>query len=110
MFTFDQTPVKFVGLLVLLTWCTIWCARELARSRGARQRICDALHLLMAVVMLAMVPKPVWVALTGAIPVPVVVAAFAAATLWFVWLTAGAPGRSARSDDAATPLDTPDPV
>ena len=101
MFTFDQTPVKFVGLLVLLTWCTIWCARELARSRGARQRICDALHLLMAVVMLAMVPKPVWVALTGAIPVPVVVAAFAAATLWFVWLTAGAPGRSARSDDAA---------
>ena len=101
MFTFDQTPVKFVGLLVLLTWCTIWCARELARSRGARQRICDALHLLMAVVMLAMVPKPVWVALTGAIPVPVVVAAFAAATLWFVWLTAGAPGRSARPDDAA---------
>ena len=101
MFTFDQTPVKFVGLLVLLTWCTIWCARELARSRGARQRICDALHLLMAVVMLAMVPKPVWMALTGAIPVPVVVAAFAAATLWFVWLTAGAPGRSARSDDAA---------
>ena len=101
MFTFDQTPVKFVGLLVLLTWCTIWCARELARSRGARQRICDALHLLMAVVMLAMVPKPVWMALTGAIPVPVVVAAFAAATLWFVWLTAGAPGRSARPDDAA---------
>ena len=86
MFTFDQTPVKFVGLLVLLTWCTIWCARELARSRGARQRICDALHLLMAVVMLAMVPKPIWMALTGAIPVPVVVAAFAAATLWFVWL------------------------
>ena len=101
MFTFDQTPVKYVGLLVLLTWCTLWCARELARSRGARQRICDALHLLMAVVMLAMVPKPVWMALTGAIPVPVVVAAFAAATLWFVWLTAGAPGRSARPDDAA---------
>ena len=93
MFTFDQTPVKFVGLLVLLTWCTIWCARELARSRGARQRICDALHLLMAAVMLAMVPKPVWMALTGAIPVPVVVAAFAAATLWFAWLTAGSPGR-----------------
>ena len=101
MFTFDQTPVKYVGLLVLLTWCTLWCARELARSRGARQRICDALHLLMAVVMLAMVPKPVWMALTGAIPVPVVVAAFAAATLWFVWLTAGAPGRSARPDDDA---------
>ena len=100
MFTFDQTPVKFVGLLVLLTWCTIWCAREFARSRGARQRICDALHLLMAVVMLAMVPKPVWMALTGAIPVPVVVAAFAAATLWFVWLTAGARGRSERADAA----------
>ena len=101
MFTFDQTPVKFVGLLVLMTWCTLWCARELARSRGARQRICDALHLLMAVVMLAMVPKPVWTALTGVIPVPVVVAVFAAATLWLVWLTAGAPGRSARPDDAA---------
>ena len=99
MFTFDHTPVKYVGLLVLLTWCTLWCARELARSRGARQRTCDALHLLMAVVMLAMVPRPVWMALTGAIPVPVVVAAFAAATLWFVWLTAGAPGRSARPDD-----------
>ena len=32
MFTFDQTPVKFVGLLVLMTWCTLWCARELARQ------------------------------------------------------------------------------
>lgn len=101
MFTFDQTPVKFVGLLVLLTWCTVWCACELARSRGARQRICDALHLLMAAVMLAMVPKPVWTALTGAIPVPVVVGAFAAATLWFVWSAIGAPGRPARSDAAA---------
>ena len=101
MFTFDQTPVKFVGLLVLLTWCTLWCACELARSRGARQRTCDALHLLMAAVMLAMVPEPVWTALTGAIPVPVVVGAFAAATLWFVWSTIGAPGRPGRSADAA---------
>ena len=100
MFTFDQTPVKFVGLLVLLTWCTIWCARELARSRGARQRICDALHLLMAVVMLAMVPKPVWTTLTGVVPVPVIAAAFAAATVWFVWLTAGAPGRPTDSGSA----------
>ena len=100
MFTFDQTPVKFVGLLVLLTWCTLWCAHGLARSRGARQRVGAALHLVMAAVMLAMVPKPVWTTLTGVVPVPVIAAAFAAATVWFVWLTAGAPGRPTDSGSA----------
>ena len=100
MFTFDQTPVKFVGLLVLLTWCTLWCAHGLARSRGARQRVGATLHLVMAAVMLAMVPKPVWTTLTGVVPVPVIAAAFAAATVWFVWLTAGAPGRPTDSGSA----------
>ena len=100
MFTFYQTPVKFVGLLVLLTWCTLCCAHGLARSRGARQRVGAALHLVMAAVMLAMVPKPVWTTLTGVVPVPVIAAAFAAATVWFVWLTAGAPGRPAASGSA----------
>ena len=33
MFTFDETPVKFIGLLVLLSWCTIWCLYELTGSR-----------------------------------------------------------------------------
>ena len=100
MFTFDETPVKFIGLLVLLSWCTIWCLYELTGSRGARQRVCDVLHLVMAVVMLAMVPKGVWMALTGVVAVPMIVAVFAAATLWFAWLTFGTLGQSRRHGGA----------
>ena len=100
MFTFDETPVKFIGLLVLLSWCTIWCLYELTGSRGARQWVCDVLHLVMAVVMLAMVPKGVWMALTGVVAVPMIVAVFAAATLWFAWLTFGTLGQSRRHGGA----------
>ena len=100
MFTFDETPVKFIGLLILLSWCTIWCLYGLTGSRGARQRVCDVLHLAMAVVMLAMVPKGVWMALTGVVAVPMIVAVFAAATLWFAWLTFGTLGQSRRHGGA----------
>ena len=50
MFAFADTPVKFVGLLILFAWCTLWSIYELTRPQDARQRISNALHLVMAVV------------------------------------------------------------
>lgn len=90
MFSFDATPVKFVGLLVLFVWCTAWSVYELARSRGSRQRISHGLHLGMAVVMLLMVARPTWSALTSVVPTAAWAGVFALATGWFVWLTVDA--------------------
>lgn len=86
MFTFDATPVKFVGLLVMFLWCTTWCVVELVRARTTSQRVSGALHLMMAVVMLLMVPRPLWQPFAGLVGMPVIVGAFAAATAWFGWL------------------------
>ena len=86
MFTLADTPVKFVALLALFAWCTLWCTCELTRRQDARQRISNAAHLAMAVVMLLMVARPTWAALTALVPTSVLVAAFAAGTAWFGWL------------------------
>lgn len=85
MFTFDAMPVKFVGLLVLFVWCTLWCLYELTRPQDARQRVSNALHLAMAVVMLAMVPTVPWQMLVAVVSMPVLIGLFALATLWFGW-------------------------
>lgn len=85
MFTFAATPVKFVGLFVLYAWCTIWCVYELTRPQDVKQRVSNALHLAMAVVMVLMVAGPTWKGLTGIVPTPVLGGLFAAMTLWFVW-------------------------
>ncbi|WP_028709038.1 DUF5134 domain-containing protein [Propionicicella superfundia] len=90
MFTFDATPVKFVGLLVLFAWCTVWCVYESARPQVAKQRVSNLLHLLMAVVMLLMVPGWTWKPLVGVVPLPALVAVFVAATAWFVVMAVGA--------------------
>ena len=86
MFTLADTPVKFVVLLALFAWCTVWCTYELTRRQDARQRISNAAHLAMAVVMLLMVARPTWAALTALVPTSALVAAFAVGTAWFGWL------------------------
>lgn len=90
MFTFDATPVMFVGLLVLFAWCTAWSAYELTRPQDVRQRVSNVLHLVMSIVMLLMVAGPTWRALTGVVPTPVLVGLFAASTGWFGWLAVDA--------------------
>lgn len=49
MFAYDTTLVKYVGLLLLFVWCTIWCAYELTRPQDGRKRVSNLLHLAMAV-------------------------------------------------------------
>lgn len=96
MFAFDATPVRFVGLLVLFVWCTVWCSYELTRPQDVRQRVSNALHLGMALVMLAMVAPWSWQALVRVVPTPLLVALFGLGTAWFGWLAIGAvrnPGR-----------------
>lgn len=90
MFTFAATPVKFVGLLILFAWCTIWCVYELTRPQDAKRRVSNVLHLVMAVVMLLMVVRPVWSAFVMVFPMPVMVGVFVLATAWFLGLTISA--------------------
>ena len=95
MFTFAATPVMYVGLFVLFAWCTLWSAVELIRSTTPQHRVSNALHLVMSVVMLAMVPRSTYAALSAVVPVGVQAGFFLLAALWFVALavrTAG-PGR-----------------
>ena len=104
MFTFESVPVKFVGLIVLFVFCVAWGLVELARSRTAEQRVSAALHLLMAVVMLVMVPRELWVPLRTVVGLPALVVVFVACTLWFVWLAArpSAASASVRRTSPAT--------
>lgn len=84
MFTFAAMPVKFVGLIVLFVWCTVWCVYELTRPQDARQRVSNVLHLVMAVVMLAMVWTGVWMPFVSVVPMPVLLGVFGLSTAWFV--------------------------
>ncbi|MCW3159022.1 DUF5134 domain-containing protein [Micropruina sonneratiae] len=90
MFTFVDTPVKFLGLLVLFAWCTVWCCYELTRPQNLRQRISNVLHLVMAVVMLLMVAGPTWRLLVAVVDDTWLAIGFGAATAWFCWLAARA--------------------
>lgn len=86
MFTFGATPVKFIGLLILFTYCIVWGLFELRRAQNQRQGIAGSLHLLMSVVMLAMIPSWSWHGLIKVVPIWALVVIFAAATAWFGWL------------------------
>jgi hypothetical protein len=86
MFIFAETPVRFIGLLLLYTLCTLWSTYELTRRQDVRQRISNVLHLVMAVVMLLMVSPMTWMTLTAVVPTLVWVGVFALSTAWFVWL------------------------
>ncbi len=96
MFAFDDVPVKFIGLLVLFAWCTLWCTYELTRPQNGRQRVSNVLHLVMAVVMLLMVARPTWMGLLSIVPIDVLTGVFAVGTLWFGWLAVGASARGDR--------------
>ena len=85
MFSFAETPVRFVGLLLLFAFCTLWSTYELTRRQDARQRVSNAVHLVMAVVMLLMVAPMTWMTLTAVVPTLVWVGVFALSTAWFVW-------------------------
>lgn len=86
MFTLSDGPVKFVALLVLLVGSLLWSLYELRGSRGLVGRTSAWLHAGMAAVMLLMVPRNLWLPFHSVVPLPVLVALFAAATGWFLWL------------------------
>ncbi len=90
MFTFDAMPVKFIGLLVLFAWCTVWCTYELVQRQTGKQRVSNAWHLGMAVVMLLMVAGPTWKGLTSVVPTPVLAGIFGVGVLWYVYLAVDA--------------------
>ncbi len=84
MFSFAATPITFVGLLVLFSWCVLWSTVELVRATTVSERVTDALHLVMSVVMLLMVPHQTWAVLSGIVPVPVLAALFVLGAAWFL--------------------------
>lgn len=90
VFTLSDTPVKFIGLLILFAICTVWSVRELTRPQTGRQRISNALHLAMAVVMLLMVARSVWGPIENIIPITVWTGLFAVGTVWFGYLAVSA--------------------
>lgn len=90
MFAFDATPVKFVMLLVLFAWSAVWCCYELSRRQTGVQRVSNVLHILMAVVMLAMVAPATWKGMTAVVPTWALTVIFAMATVWFLLRIAAA--------------------
>ena len=86
MFIFADMPVRFISLLVLFTWCTVWSIYELTRPQGPRQRVSNTLHLVMSALMLIMVAPVTWKNLIAVIPTMVWVGVFALSTAWFIWL------------------------
>lgn len=96
MFTYAQTPVKFVVLLLLYAFCTAWSCYELTRPQDGKQRVSNALHLAMSVVMLLMVSPVTWKALTAVVPTMLWVGVFGASTAWFAWLAIDARRSSER--------------
>ena len=86
MFTLTDLPVKFIGLLILFLWCTAWCVYELTRRQDRTQRVSNALHLMMAVVMLLMVARTTWQPLVKVVPLSLILGLFVLSTLWFVGL------------------------
>lgn len=92
MFSFATTPVMYVGLLILFAWCTVWSAVELVRSTTTEHRISNGLHLIMSLVMLAMVPRSTYAALSAVVPLSVQAGFFVVAAGWFVALAVRGPG------------------
>ncbi|MCI1748076.1 MAG: DUF5134 domain-containing protein [Acidipropionibacterium sp.] len=113
MFTLTSTPVTFIGLIVLFSWCILWSARDLLASLGVDIprswapdepldhrgpiAISEGFHLAMSVVMLLMVPASWWKSLPGTLTGPVLITLFSAATVWLAamaiwkisWLAVG---------------------
>lgn len=86
MFTLTDTPVKFVGLLVLFVFSTIWSLYQLSQRQSGPTLMSNLAHLAMSAVMLLMVSSTLWQPLAAIVGVPVLVGFFGACTLWFVIL------------------------
>lgn len=86
MFTFDATPVTFIGLLILFTFSTVWSIVEVTRSDTARARISNVLHLAMALLMLLMVSPTVWEPFHSVFPMSASTALMALGVVWFAYL------------------------
>lgn len=85
MFTLTDMPVKFVGLLVLFTFTTLYEFYRTGTTKGAVERTSAAWHLLMSVIMLLMVPRSWWKPFEAVVPLPVSIGLMALGALWFVW-------------------------
>ncbi|WP_432560468.1 DUF5134 domain-containing protein [Granulicoccus sp. GXG6511] len=86
MFTLTDMPVKFVGLLLLFAFSTIWSLYQLARKQTGPTLVSNLAHLAMSVVMLLMVARTWWQPFVSAIPLPALVGFFGVFVLWFVYL------------------------
>lgn len=86
MFTFDATPVKFVGLLIFFLYTTGWGVYALTKPGDWKQRVSGALHLWMSIVMLLMVSTMVWRPFVKVIPVPVLIATQVISVVWFLYM------------------------
>lgn len=86
MFTLTEMPVKFVGLLILFTFSTIWSLYQLARRQTGPTLVSNLAHLAMSVVMLLMVPRTLWQPFSAAIPLPPLVGFFGIFVGWFCYL------------------------
>ncbi len=84
MFTLSHTPITFVGLLLMFTWSTLWSARDLARARQRTDLVSGVFHLVMALVMLAMVPRSWWGPLEAVVPAWLIAVVMLAGAGWFV--------------------------
>lgn len=101
MFTLTDTPGKFLILLVLFAFCTVWEIVQLTRRPAATQLVSTLLHLWMAIVMLLMVPKNLWMPFVSIIPMPVIITTMVVGIAWYLFL--GIRGFSARGDDPHGP-------
>ena len=86
MFTLTDMPVKFIGLLLLFTFSTLWSIYQLARRQNGLTLVSNLAHLAMSVVMLIMVPHTLWQPFSDVIPLPALVGFFGVFALWFVYL------------------------
>ncbi|WP_176451711.1 DUF5134 domain-containing protein [Enemella dayhoffiae] len=93
MFSLTDTPVKFVGLLVLFAFTTAWSLYQLARRQSGMTLVSNLLHLVMSLVMLCMVPRSLWKPVSSVIPGSAFAVFFGLVTLWFVGLGVRTLGR-----------------
>lgn len=102
MFTLSAAPVTFVGLLLLFSFTTCWEVVRLLRAGDARGRTSSALHLLMSVVMLLMVPPTWYRPFSRLVPMGAQVALMAVGAVWFIVLAVRArPGHRAHAAGCA---------
>lgn len=83
MFTLTAVPVKFVCLLLMFLFSVGWEGWRLVTSRTLPSIVSSAFHFVMAVIMLAMVPKNWWTPFRGLFGMPLLIALMAAGAIWF---------------------------